>query len=111
MMRPLRLKKNLPPSPPYLSPRLLLEAGANPWKQDRHFHRTCLHYAAAKGHAAVIRPVVERSFVLTQRAPSSSLMGCLISQLDDSALSRWWCGDERGGRTGGRAAAAAILVC
>ena len=70
-----------------LPPRILLDAGADPWKQDNHFHRTCLHYAAAKGHAAVIRPVVERSFVLPQQPLNSSLLGRL-NQLDD-AIDRW----------------------
>ena len=117
MMRPLRLKKNLPPSPPYLSPRLLLEAGANPWKQDRHFHRTCLHYAAAKGHAAVIRPVVERSFVLPQqKAASTSLMGRLMSQLDDSINNRWeygmigWMPGQQGRGRRDAAAAACVII-
>jgi ankyrin repeat protein len=37
---------------------MLLEAGAEPWKQDKH-QLTCLHYAAAKGFAAAIKPLVE----------------------------------------------------
>ena len=39
--------------------RMLLDAGATPWTRDSQYHRTCLHYAACKGHVGVIPMVVQ----------------------------------------------------
>ena len=64
----------LPPLPH--THRILLQAGASPWCQDHNFHRTCLHYAAATGHSAVIAPVVERSRS-SQHPTATSLFGRL----------------------------------
>ena len=36
---------------------MLLAAGASPWMKDAQYSRTCLHYAAVKGHIGVI-PIV-----------------------------------------------------
>ena len=38
--------------------RILLASGADPFKKDRPYSRTCLHYAALKGHAAAIHAVL-----------------------------------------------------
>jgi ankyrin repeat protein len=44
-------------------PRLLLQAGATATLTDRPHQRTCLHYAAAKGHAEVIELVIQKNQV------------------------------------------------
>ncbi|GAX72790.1 hypothetical protein CEUSTIGMA_g245.t1 [Chlamydomonas eustigma] len=43
--------------------RLLLDAGADFWFRDLENNRTCLHYAAAKGHVALIPMLVYHSQV------------------------------------------------
>ncbi len=47
------------------APRLLLEARVDVWSRDLRYKRTCIHYAAAKGHAQVHR-------CTTQSPPVSS---------------------------------------
>ena len=63
--------------------RVLLEAGASPWGQDHHFHRTCLHYAAVEGHAGVVAPVVERSQAMPHPHAPSSLMSTFNNHAAD----------------------------
>ena len=41
--------------------RLLLGAGADPWARDTPHIRTCLHYAAAKGHTLTLQEVLRLS--------------------------------------------------
>ncbi len=80
------LSVHLTPTRAVLSPRplpsarrILLDAGASPWRQDHNYHRTCVHYAAAKNHANVIKPVLDRSLVVPQFPGSQGR-----SNLDDS---------------------------
>ena len=37
----------------------LLKAGADPWLGDMSVRRTCVHYAAGKGHVQVVQAIVE----------------------------------------------------
>ncbi len=37
----------------------LLKAGADPWLGDMSVRRTCVHYAAGKGHVEVVQAIIE----------------------------------------------------
>ncbi|GAX78914.1 hypothetical protein CEUSTIGMA_g6353.t1 [Chlamydomonas eustigma] len=63
---------------------ILLDAGASPWKQDNNFHRTCLHYAAAKNQHRVIRPIVEKSHLVPQFHTAANGSTSTPLHLDDS---------------------------
>lgn len=39
--------------------RYLIEQGANPFVQDKTFHRSAIHYAAAKGKIDVLRRLMD----------------------------------------------------
>ena len=69
--------------------RLLLDAGADPWRRDHHFNRTALHYAAAKGHVEVVQLLVEAGRRGEHHPHRSLLRELVMPPTDDEG--RWAC--------------------
>ncbi|GAX77284.1 hypothetical protein CEUSTIGMA_g4730.t1 [Chlamydomonas eustigma] len=58
------------------SVRMLLEAGADPWRRDENLRRTCLHYAASRGHTAVMTLVLDRARMMIDHHNRSIVNAC-----------------------------------
>ncbi|GAX77286.1 hypothetical protein CEUSTIGMA_g4732.t1 [Chlamydomonas eustigma] len=74
-----------------ISLRLLLSAKVNPWCRDSPFNRTCLHYAAVKGHAFIINSVIRRTdSAASSQNPRPLVDACTVSGVTPLMYAAWF---------------------